>query len=556
MTISDRVRDALVETALVEELAHTDLPDVWPELAARMQAPRARRPSVGWMVAAGLLLGLGVLVGIQLLVRAGDEAPVPAQDPEEKNSVWVDPSVDADGPTSLEDLQGWFDEGASLRRARVQVWTVTSDLLGRAVAVRPADLFRLFGVDPDLDLEVAQRDALRRAVLGAEVVPVRLEGRPWEAVVEMDVGRRKARVAISGCGRWPEADPLSDWKFALCTTEGAIGLSMDREVWRDLRPSLGPLVADTLRHRHVVIGDAELARMDDDASWLTLHGVTAAAVERLGRFQALRSLDIRSSPALHGAAALRALQPLGLESLQADGAFLQADGVAAVASLTSLTELFLWPAGMMEAVMGGRALPSPPRAPALDDDGMRELAALTHLEELGFAGATMTDAGVRALARLPELESLMLFDAGSVSGTGFDGWEHPLSRLVMMGAPLTAQGMEAIARLSSLERLTVELAARPSLAMLERLASSPLATLHWSGPLDADGLERLAHLPALRRLSLLHNTELRADHLLPLRAVPELESVTIHACPDVDRAELAAIEARFDGVTLRIEPQR
>jgi hypothetical protein len=91
----------------------------------------------------------------------------------------------------------------------------------------------------------------------------------------------------------------------------------------------------------------------------------------------------------------------------------------------------------------------------LPDAGMRVLADLTKLTQITFCGCFLvTDEGVRAVARLPALSSLLL-ESGHVTDKGLRMLSScvTLTQLSLCGCTVTNEGLRALRTLKSLAEL-------------------------------------------------------------------------------------------------------
>jgi len=538
--------DAVLTAALEEELRQEHPPELWPLLADR---PPPRRRGARWATAA-LVLGIGVVATVFWTTTGPRERAEPTPLPSADAVVAQDPARDPDGPRTTAELRAWLEP--ELDRVAFEAVSVWATSLDTAVPVRAHPLDGLFTRMPQILLDPGQRAGLRDALRAAAPAELELGKRSWEYTAELRAGAHSLRLLVAGSSHWPPrpldaASPPIAWSVAVASPTGALGLAADPTVLAALRPRLAELTRETLVRLDLAIGDEDLATLPDSHTRLRCYGVSAAAAEQLLRFDHLASLDLRASPGLHDTAALRHLRHLPLTSLQLDGSLLDADGVRVLAELRTLTELFVWPAAHAWPLPGPAAT-----ATAVDDDAVAAIATLPALRELGLAGATLTDDGLRHLADL-DLRNLWLTDCRSVRGAGLDAFEgRGLRDLGLLRTPIDAAGWAAVAALPGLRQLVAGGATPP--ADLRALRTAPALTkILWNGPLPEACLRDLAALAELTRLSLYQNPTLDDDSLQILAGADKLANLEIADCPKVTDAGAARLQKARPGLRVQLE---
>ncbi|WP_439627102.1 protein kinase domain-containing protein [Gemmata sp.] len=182
-------------------------------------------------------------------------------------------------------------------------------------------------------------------------------------------------------------------------------------------------------------------------------------------------------------------------------------GLAAVARLRGLRTLVLTRAGV-----GG--------VPLTND----ALAAVAQVESLAWLEAALpgvTDAGLAAVAGLPELAHVALYDCGRVTDAGVThlGKLPALAALTLGGCGVSDVGMRRLAGLSNLTELTLEECHRVTGA----------------------GVALLARLPRLRALTLAGGRGVGDDAVPAAAALPALEWLEVRNCPRVTGGTLASL---------------
>jgi hypothetical protein len=160
-------------------------------------------------------------------------------------------------------------------------------------------------------------------------------------------------------------------------------------------------------------GLAEIAKVPvSERLWLMHTRFTDAGAQALAAQKTLRQCGIGSLDAGSSGKAVAALAGLPLEQLWLGDRQATTEGVAAVASIATLTRL-----------EGGRP----------DDETLRRLAALPKLTELVVSGAAATDAGVAALADSKSLKQLRLSGGKNITAEGLDTLRRQAPELKVTG---------------------------------------------------------------------------------------------------------------------------
>lgn len=450
--------------------------------AVRRIAIAERRPGIHpWLLAALLLVGLAVVVGVAFAKRATDEAAA-NQDPPDSEIVPV-PDV------------------ASLRRLLPQVVRITfewRDLSGPALAPTP----RLF-----VDGKSAQLSQIVRGLDRATAVQPAWWA--WENRLWLHLGDgRRIEMAIQ------QDSPAPTLRLGMIG--GDLGASNDLVVDAATRAIVLPLLAEARQRARVAQG--LVASVDDlvgpaalppSTTMLRFAGAPASALVHLQRFRDLRQLDLAGLTGAVDATALGAVGRCGaLESLSLAGLALRDQDFVFLAELPSLHTLQLEGArGLTGTGFAHLARstdhPSTIRlrdVRSLTDAGLVALASLqpTHVD-LGRAQGDTGEAGWRALLANPRLRELDL-ERWRISETLLQGLVQATTLQVLSLADC-ALGDADLAALSA--------------------AKSPLQQigLRDNPAITGAGLRQLAVLPTLRELDLRGLANLTDDDVAALRAV-------------------------------------
>jgi len=168
----------------------------------------------------------------------------------------------------------------------------------------------------------------------------------------------------------------------------------------------------------------------------------------------------------------------------------------------------------------------------VDNDSLSDLAGIKTITELWLSSSDVDDAGLLALAKLPRLRSLKIFDKTKVTQ---DGIAHlsaikTLESLYVHGfpeGPEKLKGLEQISKLSGLRSLELEkwvLFDRVHwIVKLQKLES---LALYSTGLYEKDW-QQLAELPNLRSLTVMHQP-LTPDKLKRISQIASLTSVRLN----------------------------
>jgi hypothetical protein len=179
----------------------------------------------------------------------------------------------------------------------------------------------------------------------------------------------------------------------------------------------------------------------------------------------------------------------------------------------------------------------------LSDAALGPVGRLRHLRHLVLDNVPVTDAGLRTLAECSELEKLWL-QRVPMSGEGA-AVLRDLSRLYelsLLSDCITQAGVEAVTKLEQLETLAIGDMSLASIAehvsAMPRLSSLALVR----GTLTRADMERLATSPHLRQLELLR-VHLQGDALSSVADMPGLQSLFLARC-EFDREALQRLHAQ------------
>lgn len=200
----------------------------------------------------------------------------------------------------------------------------------------------------------------------------------------------------------------------------------------------------------------------------------------------------------------------------------------------------------------------------MTDDFVLLLENMTDLQELRWGGRT-TRKGLQVLTRLPKLRRLVTGDTYDTEWAAVIGSLTQLESLDVQFQYLTGEFLDAVANLKQMRQLSLHfgddyyqgpriterafagLAGLPKLeqlsisgvilndpATLRAFAALPLARLELSGcKAPPEAWMALADLAPLTHLELLHCKGVTDAVLNRCGALPNLQSIRVHACPDV-----------------------
>jgi hypothetical protein len=238
----------------------------------------------------------------------------------------------------------------------------------------------------------------------------------------------RALAAVKATGGWVRyAD-----EFVMGPVNVGRGNAMWKPSWGTLTPGKGPAVPGRLRRW---IGDEYFREIVHVSTFVDIQkgSGTAPGLSHPPLNEMLRALESQK----------------GIRTLQLGGDTVTEEGLASIARLTELRELFIWwGSGVTDA--GVARIGRLPRLQyvnisnsALTDLGVGHLADLPALEELSLQGKTFTDASLVHLARAKRLKWLILRSGRmEITDAGLDHLAglKDLRDLSLDGARLTAEG--------------------------------------------------------------------------------------------------------------------
>jgi Leucine-rich repeat (LRR) protein len=231
-----------------------------------------------------------------------------------------------------------------------------------------------------------------------------------------------------------------------------------------------------------------------------------------------------------------------LRNVTIDGDSVSAEGLALLPTMKSLEELYLDNTPKMDTIVG--MLPELPKlkrltlGTGLTDEGLPRLRGMRSLRELSIGPSRITAKGLTALASLPSLQVLTLYQADLASG---DEWAtlgklSSLQRLTLMHtrSKVTDADVAHLVGLQSLENLALS-----ALVIEDR---KPISRLD----VTDEGLTHIAKLKRLERLSL-SGASITDDGLQQLAVLPELEWLDLQGC-SVSEQGLERLKKRLPGL--------
>lgn len=249
-------------------------------------------------------------------------------------------------------------------------------------------------------------------------------------------------------------------------------------------------------------------------------GITEKGFAHLEDLEKLETIDVLFGVGDVGLAALAKLP--SLKNIKIDGKSISEKGLALLTTMASLEELYIDNTDRMDAIIAG--LPELPRiktltlGTGLTDDGLLRLRGMPLLCDLTIGRASVTAQGLDALALLPSLKRLTIYqlNLASVDNWAVLGKLSSLEELSLkyVRSPVTDACVTHLAGLQSLKELRLDaiVTVRPGesayrtditdkgLSQIARLKK--LETLSLSGAQITDeGLQQLAGLPSLTWLN-------------------------------------------------------
>jgi hypothetical protein len=519
-----RAEFAVLDMALRERFGDRAPRDLWPGTAARLLRARSAAPArmQPWLLAAGMLLGLGVVTAMALW-RPGSapEAPMsPAPEPRDP------PAGLSDGPMTLAELQAQFAAAETIQLKTHAVWSAALD---RWVLVRSPAFVDSTG--SSLGPELA--NSIATSIAGAQTAPGETAMPQWSH--RLTAGRAELLLRLRD-----EDPPKVGW----IAPQGAVTLQVTDFPFAALLPVATATTSGTISKMGMVLGAAGFAAMPKTVKKLQLHDVPAAAIRELAKFPELRSLDLTQAPAWHDATVLQGLERHHLAELALLPDQLDPSAYRALGHLATLRKL--WLAGQeLDALMRYRRPHTP--AASLDDDAMQALARLQRVTQLTIAGGRFTDEGLRAL-RTMQLKTLALLDCDGVRGESFA--ELRLVRhLIVRGGPLANSAASQLAMMPALREMWLQ--GEAASIALNPLAASNLSKIGLEGTLHPDALPNLHRIASLRDLMLRPTTPLTDEDLLWLHSLRQLDSLNVVGASE---AQLAALRRALPGVQVLNAP--
>ena len=162
---------------------------------------------------------------------------------------------------------------------------------------------------------------------------------------------------------------------------------------------------------------------------------------------------------------------------------------------------------------------------------------ITHEILADFEGTSITDAGLRQIAKRPDLGNGIGMRRTTVTGEGFDAFKGRLiAGLNIMECPITREGWERISELGGLHSLYCGKTKADDEVL--RLLASRLPTLRlvglWANPVTDAGVGHLAGLGQLAELDLRATlvTDAVVPHLLRISKLRKLDLTETHISPE------------------------
>jgi hypothetical protein len=182
------------------------------------------------------------------------------------------------------------------------------------------------------------------------------------------------------------------------------------------------------------------------------------------------------------------------------------------------------------------------RGPRIGDNGVRHLAGCVGLRELYLKETAVTDHGLKAICRLPEVWSLIL-DGTTVSDDGCASLAE-MPRLSLLSLNRTRVAGHGLARLRDNEHFNAYLEETPAtdegvIALAGRLSNVMRLSLNRTGVGDP-AARALSRLPRLSDVRLSH-TRLTDAGLSAFAGHPSLEAVYVRGCA-VTRGAVKALK--------------
>ncbi len=231
-------------------------------------------------------------------------------------------------------------------------------------------------------------------------------------------------------------------------------------------------------------------------------------------------------------------------------------GIAELAGMKSLTELQFAGGQMGDEELRAFAkckklssLSATGKKAGITDAGLKDLATLANLDSLTvLAGGKVTDAGVKELARMKNLTSLTLVRIAPLTDAALKDFGS-MKKLVTLsfeaGPGVTDAGLGELAGLTNLGTLTIGAKALTGTGFRE-LAGLKLTRLYLNVPrFTNEGLKEVAAIKSLELLQVFNGGEVTDAGVKPLTALPKLASLDLSYCKITDASlkDLAAIKS-------------
>lgn len=193
----------------------------------------------------------------------------------------------------------------------------------------------------------------------------------------------------------------------------------------------------------------------------------------------------------------------------------------------------------------------------ITDVGIENLRALTNLSSVNIRDTAVTDHGLDALIQLPKLEQLLVGDQITDAGVKKISEVATLTFLSLSGPTISDDGLKSLARLLALKScwLTVPQARGPGFEFLAALPELESLNLHdsvvtreiaahiarapalkylefYGGRMEGEALRALAPAARMKVMSF-YSTQIDSFALPAIAAIPSLESITLHDCPNL-----------------------
>jgi hypothetical protein len=517
-----RAEFAVLDMALSERFGDRAPRDLWPGTAERLLRARSTAPArmQPWLLAAGMLLGLGVVTVMALWRHTASPAT-----PTTSRQGPQDPSTSLpNGPSDLAELQARVAAATEIRMLMRGVWSAE---LGRWVTIPRHALDNLFQrtLRPALEPDLVER--VKSAIAASSQDPGSARGATmpvWSHHLAMANPLRAILVLRIGGDAPPQ--------LGFLTPTGTELLHAPDFPFAELTPVAERTTAATIPGLGLVIGPGGFAAVPTTTRSLRLFNVPATAVGELQRYPSLRSLDLTAAPAFHDAGVLGALSALPIEGLTLAPHRLDAAAFQTLGAMRTLHELLLVDGHPLDVLLDRRPTTA---APQLDDAALRGLGELTQLRELTLAGGSFTDAGLQALATLP-IQSLSLIDCEAVRGESL-AMLTQASSLLIRGGDLRPAAAEQLAAMPKLTKLYL-LAAAAGVPLGPLATAGQLTELTLQGPLATDELLHLRTLTTLRGLALQPEPPFTDEQLTLLHGLRQLQRLRVLAISATQRTAL------------------